>query len=69
MVAPAGTPKEIVDAALHFDLAKMMANEDVREKLLAAGIEPAISKSPEEFGAFIKSQAETRAEGDQGRSG
>ena len=28
--------------------------------LLAVGIEPTISKSPEEFGAFIKSQAETR---------
>ena len=37
-----------------------MANADVREKLLAVGIEPTISKSPEEFGAFIKSQAETR---------
>ncbi len=29
-------------------------------KLLAVGIEPTISKSPEEFGAFIKSQAEMR---------
>ncbi len=34
---------------------------DVREKLLTAGIEPASSTSPEEFGAFIRSQAETRA--------
>ena len=37
-----------------------MATPEVREKLLAAGIEPTISKSPEEFGAFIKSQAEVR---------
>ena len=59
MVAPAGTPKEII-ARLHASLAKVMANEDVRKKLLAAGIEPTVSKSPEEFGAFIKSQAETR---------
>ena len=29
-------------------------------KLLAVGIEPTISKSPEEFAAFIKSQAATR---------
>ena len=29
-------------------------------QLSAAGIEPTISKSPEEFGAFIKSQAEVR---------
>jgi tripartite-type tricarboxylate transporter receptor subunit TctC len=34
---------------------------DVRERLLKAGIEPATSKSPEEFAAFIRSQAETRA--------
>jgi tripartite-type tricarboxylate transporter receptor subunit TctC len=28
---------------------------------LAAGIEPATSDSPEEFAAFIRSQADTRA--------
>jgi tripartite-type tricarboxylate transporter receptor subunit TctC len=33
----------------------------VREKLLAAGIEPATSNSPEEFAAFIRAQADTRA--------
>lgn len=59
VVAPAGTPKEII-ARLYASLAKTMANEDVRQKLLAAGIEPTISKSPEEFAAFIKSQAEVR---------
>jgi tripartite-type tricarboxylate transporter receptor subunit TctC len=37
-----------------------MASQEVRDKLIAAGIEPTISKSPEEFGAFIKSQAEVR---------
>jgi tripartite-type tricarboxylate transporter receptor subunit TctC len=60
VVAPAGTPKEIV-ARLYASLAKVMANEEVRKKLLTVGIEPTISKSPEEFAAFIKSQAETRA--------
>ena len=59
VVAPAGTPKEIV-ARLYAALAKTMANEEVRQKLLAVGIEPTISKSPEEFAAFIKSQAEVR---------
>jgi tripartite-type tricarboxylate transporter receptor subunit TctC len=59
VVAPAGTPKEIVDR-LYGSLAKVMANDEVKQKLLAVGIEPTISKSPEEFGAFIKSQAETR---------
>jgi tripartite-type tricarboxylate transporter receptor subunit TctC len=37
-----------------------MASPDLIEKLSAAGIEPTISKSPEEFGAFIKSQADVR---------
>ena len=59
VVAPAGTPKEII-ARLYASLAKVMANEEVRQKLLAVGIEPTISKSPEEFGAFIKKQAEVR---------
>ena len=35
-------------------------SQEVRDKLTAAGIEPTISKSPEDFGAFIKSQAEVR---------
>jgi tripartite-type tricarboxylate transporter receptor subunit TctC len=59
VVAPAGTPKDIIDR-LYGSLAKVMANDEVKQKLLAVGIEPTISKSPEEFGAFIKSQAETR---------
>jgi tripartite-type tricarboxylate transporter receptor subunit TctC len=59
VVAPAGTPKEIVDR-LYASLAKVMANAEVKQKLLAVGIEPTISKSPEDFAAFIKSQAATR---------
>ena len=60
IVAPAGTPREIV-ARLHASITKVLAMPDVREKLLTAGIEPATSKSPEEFAAFIRSQADTRA--------
>src|SRR5215510_4061259 len=60
IVVPAGTPREVV-TRLHAALAKVLAMADVREKLLAAGIEPATSASPEEFAAFIRSQAETRA--------
>jgi tripartite-type tricarboxylate transporter receptor subunit TctC len=59
IVAPAGTPKEIV-SRLYASLAKVMAMPDVRDKLIAAGIEPTISKSPQEFAAFIKTQAGTR---------
>jgi tripartite-type tricarboxylate transporter receptor subunit TctC len=60
IVAPAGTPKEIVNR-LYATLAKAMASEDVRKRLLAAGIEPTISRNPQDFAAFIKTQAETRA--------
>ncbi|MEI8149979.1 MAG: tripartite tricarboxylate transporter substrate binding protein [Hyphomicrobiales bacterium] len=59
VVVPAGTPKDIV-ARLYASLAKVMAMEDVKKRLLDSGIEPTISKSPEEFGAFIKAQAEIR---------
>jgi tripartite-type tricarboxylate transporter receptor subunit TctC len=60
VVAPAGTPREIVDR-LHRSLSKVMATPEVRDRLLAAGIEPTISKSPEDFAAFIRSQAEVRS--------
>jgi tripartite-type tricarboxylate transporter receptor subunit TctC len=59
VVAPAGTPKEIV-ARLYASLAKVMASDEIKQRLVAVGIEPTISKSPEEFAAFIKSQAATR---------
>ncbi|MFL6798997.1 MAG: Bug family tripartite tricarboxylate transporter substrate binding protein [Xanthobacteraceae bacterium] len=60
VVAPAGTPREIVNK-LHASLTKVLSMAEVRDKLAAAGIEPAISKSPDEFAAFIRAQAETRA--------
>jgi tripartite-type tricarboxylate transporter receptor subunit TctC len=60
VVAPTGTPKEIVDK-LHASIKKVMSNAEVRDKFIAAGIEPTASDSPEAFGDFIKAQAETRA--------
>ena len=60
IVAPAGTPREVI-TKLHGSIKKVLAMSEVREKLLAAGIEPAGSDSPEEFAAFIRSQADTRA--------
>jgi tripartite-type tricarboxylate transporter receptor subunit TctC len=60
IVAPTGTPRDVV-TKLHGSLKKVLTMPDVREKLLAAGIEPATSASPEEFGAFIRTQADTRA--------
>lgn len=61
VVAPAGTPKPIIQR-LHASINKALQTAEVRDKLIAAGIEPAGSASPEEFGAFIKSQAETRSQ-------
>jgi tripartite-type tricarboxylate transporter receptor subunit TctC len=60
IVAPAGTSREII-AKLHGSISKVLAMAEVREKLLNAGIEPAISKTPDDFAAFIRTQAETRA--------
>jgi tripartite-type tricarboxylate transporter receptor subunit TctC len=59
IVAPAGTPRPIVDK-LHATLTKILTSTDVRDRLLAAGIEPTVSKSPEDFAAFLKAQAAVR---------
>ena len=61
VVAPAGTPKEIVDK-LHAALKKVLSRPEVRERISAAGIEPSVSDSPEAFAAFVKAQAETRSQ-------
>ncbi|HEY2184088.1 MAG TPA: tripartite tricarboxylate transporter substrate binding protein [Xanthobacteraceae bacterium] len=60
IVAPAGTPAAAVNV-LHASIRKVLAMPEIREKLLAAGIEPASSETPQEFAAFIRSQADTRA--------
>jgi tripartite-type tricarboxylate transporter receptor subunit TctC len=60
IVAPAGTPPEVVNR-LHASISKVLAMPDVREKLTTAGIEPAGSKSPQDFAAFIRAQADVRA--------
>jgi tripartite-type tricarboxylate transporter receptor subunit TctC len=60
IVAPAGTPRAIIER-LSAALNKVMALPEVRERLLAAAVEPAKANSPAEFAAFIRAQAETRA--------
>ena len=60
IVAPAGTPREVV-LKLHGSIRKVLAMPEVREKLLTAGIEPTSSNTPEEFATFIRAQADTRA--------
>jgi tripartite-type tricarboxylate transporter receptor subunit TctC len=54
VLAPAGTPREIV-ARLHAEIARALRAPDVRERLAADGAEP-VGSSPEEFAAFIKSE-------------
>jgi tripartite-type tricarboxylate transporter receptor subunit TctC len=54
IVAPAGTPKEIVDQ-LYREIARILARPEVKERLAAIGFGVSIS-SPEEFQAQIKSE-------------
>jgi len=56
VLAPAGTPKEIIDL-LQREIAKAVAQPDGKAKLLKLGFEPVANK-PEEFGARIKSEIE-----------
>ncbi|MCW5605268.1 MAG: tripartite tricarboxylate transporter substrate binding protein [Burkholderiales bacterium] len=53
---PAGVPRPIIDKVA-VDLAKALADKDVREKLGFLGVE-AVSSTPEQFGAFIASENE-----------
>jgi tripartite-type tricarboxylate transporter receptor subunit TctC len=54
VLAPAGTPQNIV-ARLNTEINKALAAPDLREKLLAAGIQP-LGNTPEQFGSFIRSE-------------
>lgn len=56
IVAPAGTPADIRNK-LYREVARIFALPEVRDKLIAAGVEPE-AKSPEEFGAFVKRERE-----------
>jgi tripartite-type tricarboxylate transporter receptor subunit TctC len=56
VLAPAGTPKEIIDL-LNREIAKAVAEPDVTAHLLKLGFVPVANK-PEDFGARIKSEIE-----------
>jgi tripartite-type tricarboxylate transporter receptor subunit TctC len=60
LLAPAGTPKDVV-AKLNAEANKALAAPDVREKLAAAGIEPA-GGSAAQFAAFIQSEMQRWAQ-------
>ena len=54
VVAPAGTPKAIVDK-YNATIKAMLAREDTQAKLLTMGLD-SLTSTPEEFAAFIKSE-------------
>jgi tripartite-type tricarboxylate transporter receptor subunit TctC len=56
IVAPAGTPTEIIDL-LYREIAKAAAQPDAKARLMALGFKPVANK-PEEFGARIKLEME-----------
>src|SRR5438445_6400969 len=56
LVAPAGTPREIVDL-LYRGIAKAVAQPEVKERLTALGFKP-VANTPDEFSARIKLEIE-----------
>jgi tripartite-type tricarboxylate transporter receptor subunit TctC len=55
MLAPAGTPREIINR-LNAEFTKATTAPDMQPRFATAGIEP-LTSTPEEFGNFIKSEA------------
>ena len=55
IVAPAATPREIV-MKVSSDVRASLAAPDLRSKLTAQGLDP-VGNSPEQFGAYIRSEA------------
>ena len=55
MVVPAATPRDII-ARLYGEILKVLRLPEVRNSLIAQGTEP-VGSSPEEFRAFMKSEA------------
>jgi tripartite-type tricarboxylate transporter receptor subunit TctC len=54
IAAPTGTPRPIIQR-LNSEIAAVVKNPALRERLIAADYEPAVG-TPEEFGAFIKTE-------------
>ena len=54
VLAPAATPKEII-ARINAEIVKGIARPDAAQRLAGEGAEP-VTSTPEQFGAFIKSE-------------
>jgi len=55
LLAPAGTPREIV-TRLHAAVLQALQDPAVRKRFIEGGADPTPSKSPEEFGAAIRDE-------------
>ncbi|MPZ58253.1 MAG: tripartite tricarboxylate transporter substrate binding protein [Rhizobiales bacterium] len=55
MVAPAKTPKDVV-AKLHKELRSIVAEPDTQKRLVAMGVIPLESESPDELQRYVKSE-------------
>lgn len=60
LVAPAATPREVL-VRLNAEVSRVMSNAEFRKKYLDRGIEMVASRSPEEFSAYVKSEADAFA--------
>jgi tripartite-type tricarboxylate transporter receptor subunit TctC len=60
IVAPAGVPREIV-SRLHGEVRKIVSNPEFARRYAERGIEMRPSASPEEFTAYIRSEADAFA--------
>jgi tripartite-type tricarboxylate transporter receptor subunit TctC len=57
VLAPAGTPKDIV-LRLNQEVARALAQPNVRERFAVLGVEPKAPHTPEQFAAFLRKDAE-----------
>jgi tripartite-type tricarboxylate transporter receptor subunit TctC len=57
LLAPAGTSPEII-ARLHAVTAEALRQPDLVQRFAAGGVDPVVSRAPEEFAAFIAAEAE-----------
>ena len=55
ILVPNGTPPDVI-AKLNGEIAKVMQSPEMKKQLLAQGVEARVS-TPEQFGAFIKSES------------
>jgi tripartite-type tricarboxylate transporter receptor subunit TctC len=56
LFAPAGTPRDVV-TRLQGEIAKMVADKAVRERLLSMGLDP-VGSTPDDFAAYVKTETE-----------